>query len=120
MADDNNNPRKYKCKVEIAFPSAISAKHAHDVLVVDDEISGEKVKRNMSLISSITNKTTSMQVTEEECADNSVCEKSEINYEILNVLRVEIEATEAKLLRVSVSSFYDMLTVVLKCYQEFS
>jgi hypothetical protein len=28
-------------------------------------------------------------------------------------------ATEAKMLRVSVSSFYDFLTVALKCYQEF-
>jgi len=35
------------------------------------------------------------------------------------VLRVNIQATEAKMLRVSISSFYDMLTVFLKCQQEF-
>lgn len=29
------------------------------------------------------------------------------------------EATEAKMLRVSVSSFFDYLTVSLRCYQEF-
>ena len=30
-----------------------------------------------------------------------------------------VEATEAKMLRVSLSSFYDLLRVVLRCYQEF-
>ena len=36
-----------------------------------------------------------------------------------NILHVKFEATEAKLLRVSVSSFYDMLEVALKCFNEF-
>jgi len=36
-----------------------------------------------------------------------------------SILRVDIQATEAKMLRVSISSFYDMLNVFLKCQQEF-
>ena len=35
------------------------------------------------------------------------------------VLHIHFKATEARLLRVSVSSFYDYLLVCLKCYQEF-
>jgi len=35
------------------------------------------------------------------------------------VLHVHFRATEARMLRVSVSSFYDYLLVCLKCYQEF-
>jgi hypothetical protein len=34
-------------------------------------------------------------------------------------VHVAFKATEAKLLRVSVSSFCDYLTVALKCFQEF-
>ncbi|GAX17333.1 hypothetical protein FisN_10Lu199 [Fistulifera solaris] len=34
-------------------------------------------------------------------------------------MKVRFEATQAKFLRVSVSSFYDYLTVALKCFQEF-
>jgi len=36
-----------------------------------------------------------------------------------NKLVVQFQATEARLLRVSVSSFYEYLTVCLKGYQEF-
>lgn len=34
-------------------------------------------------------------------------------------LLVNVASSEAKMLRVSISSFYDMLTVFLKCHQEF-
>jgi len=87
--------RPYKCQMDIAFPSALDSKRAMDVLSVDEEISGDRVVKTYSVISS----------------GGDGGEK--------NVLRVNIEATEAKLLRVSVSSFYDMLKVVVKCYQEF-
>ena len=36
-----------------------------------------------------------------------------------NALVVEFLSSEAKMLRVAISSFYDMMTVFLKCYQEF-
>jgi len=36
-----------------------------------------------------------------------------------NVLRIRIQTDTVKLLRTVVSSFYDMLQVSLKCYQEF-
>ena len=35
------------------------------------------------------------------------------------VLHVHVKAQEARLLRVSVSAFYEYLIVCLKCYQEF-
>lgn len=36
-----------------------------------------------------------------------------------DLLVVNVQSSEAKMLRVSISSFYDMLTVFLKCHQEF-
>eukprot|EP00543_Licmophora_paradoxa_P002810 CAMPEP_0202447408 /NCGR_PEP_ID=MMETSP1360-20130828/6176_1 /ASSEMBLY_ACC=CAM_ASM_000848 /TAXON_ID=515479 /ORGANISM="Licmophora paradoxa, Strain CCMP2313" /LENGTH=84 /DNA_ID=CAMNT_0049064493 /DNA_START=87 /DNA_END=341 /DNA_ORIENTATION=+ len=35
------------------------------------------------------------------------------------IMKVSFQATEAKMLRVSVSTFYDYLNVALKCIQEF-
>eukprot|EP00558_Chaetoceros_sp_UNC1202_P006974 CAMPEP_0197241340 /NCGR_PEP_ID=MMETSP1429-20130617/7401_1 /TAXON_ID=49237 /ORGANISM="Chaetoceros sp., Strain UNC1202" /LENGTH=91 /DNA_ID=CAMNT_0042701161 /DNA_START=373 /DNA_END=648 /DNA_ORIENTATION=+ len=36
-----------------------------------------------------------------------------------NIMVVNVSSSEAKMLRVAISSFYDMLSVFLKCYQEF-
>jgi hypothetical protein len=95
MASSDGLQRPYKCEIDIAFPSELFCKYTKDVLSVDEEINGEKVVKTFSLVSS-----------------NQHDGK-------LNILRVNIEATEAKFLRVAASSFYDMLAVVVKCYQEF-
>ena len=94
MTATSISDRQYKCEIDIAFPSETFCKYTKDILSVDKEISGEKVVKTFSIIS---------------IGDDK----------IMNVLRINIEATEAKLLRVAASSFYDMLTVVVKCYQEF-
>uniref|UniRef100_A0A7S1YF22 Transcription factor Pcc1 n=1 Tax=Grammatophora oceanica TaxID=210454 RepID=A0A7S1YF22_9STRA len=36
-----------------------------------------------------------------------------------NVIHITLESTEAKMLRVAVSSFYDYLALALRCNQEF-
>mmetsp|Transcript_25086 Transcript_25086/g.58376 ORF Transcript_25086/g.58376 Transcript_25086/m.58376 type:complete len:87 (+) Transcript_25086:77-337(+) len=52
--------------------------------------------------------------------DTEIGEKVKKSIDLVeNAMRVHIKATEAKLLRVVVSTFYDYLTVALKCIQEF-
>uniref|UniRef100_A0A7S2SBC7 Uncharacterized protein n=1 Tax=Eucampia antarctica TaxID=49252 RepID=A0A7S2SBC7_9STRA len=87
--------RQYKCDIDIALPSTAHAYRAKDVLSVDQEIGDKAIKTFRILSRSI----------------EGGCDT--------NMLRVHFEATEAKILRVSISSFYDMLNVFLKCYQEF-
>ena len=86
------DPRPYKCQVDVTFSTFTEAKRAMDVLSVDGEL-GDKVVKKFETVSS-------------ESGDGFV-------------LRVSVAATEAKMLRVSLSSFYDVLKVVLKCFQEF-
>ncbi len=86
--------RPYKCEIDIAFPSVLFCRYTRYVLSVDEEISGDKVVKSFSIITG---------------NDHSK----------VSILKVNIEATEAKFLRVAASSFYDMLTVIVKCYQEF-
>mmetsp|Transcript_31075 Transcript_31075/g.46328 ORF Transcript_31075/g.46328 Transcript_31075/m.46328 type:complete len:102 (-) Transcript_31075:572-877(-) len=89
--------KTYKCEIDITFPSSKIASQIRDVINVDDEI-GDKVIRTLSVVSSSSNDTTGES----------------------NALRVNFQATEARLLRVSISTFYDVLNVSLKCFQEFS
>ncbi len=92
MASSDGLQRPYKCEIDIAFPSDLFCRYTRDVLSVDEEISGDKVVKSFSIIH---------------------------DHDKVIILRVNIEATEAKFLRVAASSFYDMLTVIVKCYQEF-
>jgi hypothetical protein len=92
---NQQDSRPYKATLQISFPFPAHAAMAMKTLSVDEEISGDKVAKTFSL--------------EQGDGEEEAC-----------VLCAHIEASEAKLLRVSVSSFYDMLTVSLKCFQEFS
>lgn len=85
----------YACRIEISFPTNGQAEQAMQVLQVDRE-PGDRVVKAFSLVK------------EEGEGD-----------EELTVLRVDLKATEAKMLRVAASSFYDFLQVVVKTFQEF-
>ena len=45
-----HSDRPYKCKVDIALPSSIYAKHLRDVLSVDGEL-GNKIVKSFSVVS---------------------------------------------------------------------
>eukprot|EP00527_Entomoneis_sp_CCMP2396_P001754 CAMPEP_0198148444 /NCGR_PEP_ID=MMETSP1443-20131203/41434_1 /TAXON_ID=186043 /ORGANISM="Entomoneis sp., Strain CCMP2396" /LENGTH=102 /DNA_ID=CAMNT_0043813131 /DNA_START=24 /DNA_END=332 /DNA_ORIENTATION=+ len=79
----------YACDIEIAFPTPRHAEQSMRIMQVDEEI-GDRVQKSFSLVG----------------------DENEI-------VRISFQATEAKLLRVSVSSFYDYLVIALKVYQEF-
>mmetsp|Transcript_28377 Transcript_28377/g.66392 ORF Transcript_28377/g.66392 Transcript_28377/m.66392 type:complete len:341 (+) Transcript_28377:74-1096(+) len=87
--DHYNQDYPYACEIEVTFPTPRHAEQTQRVMEVDQEI-GDRVRKSFSL-----------------CGDDK------------NVLRISFEATEAKFLRVSVSSCYDFLTVALKVFQEF-
>ncbi|CAB9523156.1 Transcription factor Pcc1 [Seminavis robusta] len=80
----------YAARIDLTFPDNELAEKAIQVLQVDKE-PGDRVVKAFSIVQ------------EESVA----------------VLRVELKATEAKMLRVAVSSFYDFVQVVLKTMQEF-
>jgi len=108
--DDNETvTSSYICKIDIAFPSEEVSRWAKDVFSVDKEI-GLGVEVLYDII---------------KVDDDSDIELSE-GYEGVGrpreqrVLRVSIRANDAKSLRVSASSFYDMLNVFCRCHQEFS
>jgi len=94
-ATDNLPLRDYRACIDLGFPTSESASQAMEVLSVDGEI-GDKISKKFSVV-------------EADCDENSE----------LRVLRIEFEATEAKMLRVAVSSMYDSINVALKCFQEF-
>lgn len=93
----------YQCEVELRFPSNHVAQMAKDVLSVDEEV-GDKTWKTFSICSSLT---------------HSADDKGSDLSEDMSVLKIHFYGTEAKSLRVSISSFYDLLTVFLKCQQEF-
>lgn len=78
-----------------------------DVISVDKEISN-KVVKYFSVVMG---------------RDHDIDDSSEVGDNDadsdMNVLQIRIEATNAKMLRVSISSTYDMINVALKCFQEF-
>jgi len=161
-----NDPKPYKCEIDITFPKRKHAQQCMDVLSVDDEI-GDRVCKSFSVVDvvadvvdvvddNVAGDTTGVTGTvipavmgEEGIASPPItttgdggggggCEEEsdalvqsegatrevamtnrEEDEDSRGVLRVNIQATEAKMLRVSISSFYDMLTVFLKCQQEF-
>jgi len=103
MADANivnNDTAPYQCEIQINFPSLEVALMAKDVLSVDDEV-GNKTWKTFSISSKNQN-------IEEDSSVESTA-----------ILTIYFHGIEAKSLRVSISSFYDLLTVFLKCHQEF-
>mmetsp|Transcript_59750 Transcript_59750/g.177056 ORF Transcript_59750/g.177056 Transcript_59750/m.177056 type:complete len:124 (-) Transcript_59750:614-985(-) len=108
-----DDPRPYKCRVDVTFPTALHAKRASEVLSVDNEI-GDKTARSFSLISAAAAATESAGEGAPYANNESVTDPDD-----LRVMRVHVEAAEARLLRVSMSTFYDLLNIVLKCFREF-
>ena len=96
---DEGVDRRYKCTIRLALPSSQCAQHLRDVMSVDREISNKVVK------------TISVASPEEDVEGEEPSEA--------RVLRIHFEATDAKMLRVSVSTTYDMINVALKCFAEF-
>lgn len=92
--------RPYICEIVISFPTARHAEQVKQVLEVDREVGAED---------RIVHKSFAIQ--------NGGGASPQNNNK--NELTVRFAATEAKWLRVSVTSFYDYLIVALKCYQEF-
>mmetsp|Transcript_3033 Transcript_3033/g.3653 ORF Transcript_3033/g.3653 Transcript_3033/m.3653 type:complete len:108 (-) Transcript_3033:993-1316(-) len=90
---NNSNSFPYECDLEISFPTKEHAHIVKSAMEVDEEI-GDRIKKTFSIAKSST-------------TDEPV------------VMGVQFQATEAKMLRVAVSTFYDYLTVTLKCFQEF-
>lgn len=137
--------RPYKCTIDIAFPNLVDAQRAYDVLSVDEEISGDdKLIRKLSIIAAPSCSSSSSPRGFDGVVDNDDATDTNRKRDNLVVeaharntvdkvgavetssssktsarLRVTFEAKEAKILRVSISSFYDMLNVCLRAFQEF-
>eukprot|EP00579_Thalassiosira_antarctica_P002399 CAMPEP_0201871536 /NCGR_PEP_ID=MMETSP0902-20130614/4437_1 /ASSEMBLY_ACC=CAM_ASM_000551 /TAXON_ID=420261 /ORGANISM="Thalassiosira antarctica, Strain CCMP982" /LENGTH=114 /DNA_ID=CAMNT_0048397549 /DNA_START=30 /DNA_END=374 /DNA_ORIENTATION=- len=105
----------YKCTVHLALPSNQYAQHLRDVISVDQEISNKVVK--------------TFKVVRDAPADHDIIEDRVGGVEQedgdgndgddMRILRIQFVATDAKMLRVSMSTTYDMINVALKCFQEF-
>lgn len=91
MEKRDYNERPYQCCIELNLPSVRHAQQLQQILQVDREISYKDIHKSFDVVANI----------------NSAN------------LNITFYATQARLLRVSVSSFYDYLVVALKCYQEF-
>ena len=112
------DPRPYKCEVDVEFPTVSHARRARDVLSVDKEI-GDRTVRTLTLVStSDAARAAASCAGENMRAVDRTVETSGGSDEV-RVMRIRIEATEAKMLRVSLSTFYDVINVVLRCFQEF-
>lgn len=95
MSSSSSNSTKsfpYACDIAVTLPSVAMAKQIQAILSVDREI-GDRVVKCMS----------------------TVTDPETMTHQLI----VQVKATEARLLRVSVSAFYEYLIVCLKCYQEF-
>jgi len=103
----NDDPYPYKCSVEIPLPTPAHANDIKRLMEVDKEV-GDRVKKVFDV------KDTMLQVYV-PCLVPCLL----LEMHILHLLYRKFEATHAKWLRVSVSSFYEFLTVSLRCYQQF-
>ncbi|KAL3788089.1 hypothetical protein HJC23_008151 [Cyclotella cryptica] len=95
--------RSYTCRVDLALPSTSHAQLLQDVLSVDGEL-GNKIAKSFAIVA--------VSSDEHEVQDSN--EGTD-----MRVLRIDFEAADAKMLRVAVSTMYDMIIVALKCFQEF-
>mmetsp|Transcript_12573 Transcript_12573/g.30695 ORF Transcript_12573/g.30695 Transcript_12573/m.30695 type:complete len:125 (-) Transcript_12573:1443-1817(-) len=122
MADDDIL-RPYKCTVHIALPSNRYAHHLKDVVSVDQEIS-DKVVKSFSV-----GRVASAPAAADAATDHGTTAEDGIVQDDddcggdgggdMRVLQIKFEATDAKMLRVSMSTTYDTINVALKCFQEF-
>eukprot|EP00588_Corethron_pennatum_P015791 CAMPEP_0194282350 /NCGR_PEP_ID=MMETSP0169-20130528/22973_1 /TAXON_ID=218684 /ORGANISM="Corethron pennatum, Strain L29A3" /LENGTH=125 /DNA_ID=CAMNT_0039027641 /DNA_START=129 /DNA_END=506 /DNA_ORIENTATION=- len=101
--------RPYTSRIEIAFPDVRAARTAAAALSVDEELSPERVSRWIS----VERRSGGGGVGGTDAAADGDDDDDG------RVLLVRFEATEARMLRVAMSSFYDSLSVVLRCLQEF-
>eukprot|EP00545_Synedropsis_sp_CCMP1620_P002114 CAMPEP_0119004760 /NCGR_PEP_ID=MMETSP1176-20130426/1338_1 /TAXON_ID=265551 /ORGANISM="Synedropsis recta cf, Strain CCMP1620" /LENGTH=98 /DNA_ID=CAMNT_0006956505 /DNA_START=23 /DNA_END=319 /DNA_ORIENTATION=- len=85
----------YTCELDVSFPTKESAIRTKEIMCVDEEI-GNRVVKTLEIVPA-----------NDDDHDGDV------------LLRVAFKATEAKMLRVAVSTFCDYLNVALKCQQEF-
>lgn len=97
----------HACEIEVTFPTNLQAEQALQILQVDKEPTA-RVSKSFHLTK--TGKEGSTRTNGDKCSSDSV---------LIYKMKVRFESKELKMLRVSVSSFYDYLTVVLKTFQEF-
>ncbi|KAL3773127.1 hypothetical protein ACHAW5_008000 [Stephanodiscus triporus] len=102
--------RPYKCTARIALPQPY-AEHLKDVISVDREIS-DKVVKSFSILGHDGNDDDNDRGVVGDDDDGS-------GNDTMRVLQIIFEATDAKMLRVSISTTYDMINVALRCFQEF-
>ncbi|KAK1745667.1 hypothetical protein QTG54_003591 [Skeletonema marinoi] len=108
----DNISRPYKSTVHIALPSNQYAQHLKDVVSVDEEVSN-KVFKSFSIV-------TSQEVDGSDVdRGNDAIIRDGGDADEQRVLRINFMATDAKMLRVAMSTTYDMINVALKCFQEF-
>jgi hypothetical protein len=101
-----DNAFRHACEVEVTFPTNLQAQQALEILQVDQEPT-DRVTKVFDIVC----------VTESQIAGNKNDNAEECV--VTRRLKVRFESTELKMLRVSVSSFYDYLAVVLRTFQEF-
>jgi len=141
----NQDKKMYQCQIDITFPTPQHALQAKEVLEVDREL-GDQITKSFQVTTcthgSCANSkdkncketrsdtgTDTNPVPESSSSAGAAGENGKIEHggEVAaaeggggNVLSIHFRATEAKSLRVAISSFYDMLNIYLKCHQEFS
>lgn len=118
----------YECEMTIALPRSTMARELHSILSVDKEV-GDRVVKTFRVdeadpkISIRATAAPLMAGDEDACGTAPTKTKKSTTDTDSNIAKsrlvVQFAATEAKLLRVAVSSFTEYLTVALQCYQEF-
>jgi hypothetical protein len=97
----------HACEIEVTFPTNLQAEQALQVLQVDQEPT-DRVTKTFHLLK--------QPATTVHPGDTDTLSEEQ---QLIYLLKVRFESKELKMLRVSVSSFYDYLSVVLKTLQEF-
>jgi hypothetical protein len=117
----------HSCEVRIAFPTARHAEQTLQVMQVDKEV-GDRVTKTLSIddgsahILIVYVLFVSMVLFYTVIFIHSPVLRCFVNaYCLMRICSFgsRFQSMELKMLRVSVSSFYDYLAVVLKCFQEF-
>ena len=94
--------KPYDCTVRLRFPTEHLAAVAMASLSADKELRGNKVSRTLAIVN-----------------DDDVSENAGAGGERC-VLRATFRASELRLLRVCVSSFYDMASIIVRTQLEFA
>ena len=96
-----DDEKPYDCTVRLRFPSEHLAKVAMNSLSADKELRGNKVARTMV-------------VTDEDGNSDEASRGKRY------ILQATFRARELRLLRVCVSSFYDMTSIIVRTQLEFA